>query len=86
MKAFKELKEGDELYEHTLQGIITMWIEEILPSRDPKKLYLGVCDSEDSEGEIIINNPREILDIHDKIILSTDKRFQNYINLIYENL
>lgn len=86
MKAFKELKEGDELYEHTLQGIITMWIEEILPSRDPKKLYLGVCDSEDSEGEIIINNPMEILDIHDKIILSTDKRFQNYINLIYENL
>lgn len=86
MKAFKELKEGDELYEHTLQGIITMWIEEILPSRDPKKLYLGVCDSEDSEGEIIINNPMEILDINDKIILSTDKRFQNYINLIYENL
>lgn len=86
MRTFKELREGDEFYEYTPRGIITMWIEEILPSKDQKKLYLGVCDSEDSGGEIIINNPGEVLDIHNKIILSTDKRFQNYINLMYENL
>ena len=86
MRTFKELREGDEFYEHTPRGIITMWIEEILPSKDQKKLYPGVCDSEDSGGEIIINNPGEVLDIHNKIILSTDKRFQNYINLMYENL